>query len=83
VFMGPGSPPAVRASAGTTVVARRTNLWLYEMMSGSVSLFPACSLQGTAQRQRVVPSVVQSDPCGDACASSSTEPERGEPRCCM
>jgi hypothetical protein len=27
--MDPGSPPAVRVSAGTTVVARRTNLWLW------------------------------------------------------
>jgi hypothetical protein len=43
------------------VVARRSNLWLWETMSGWVSLFPACSLQGTAQPQRVAPSVVQPD----------------------
>jgi hypothetical protein len=39
----------------------RRNLWLSETMSGSVSLFPACSLQGAAQPQRVAPSVVQPD----------------------
>jgi hypothetical protein len=39
VIMDPGSPPAVRASAGTTVVARRTNLWLWETMSGGSPCF--------------------------------------------
>jgi hypothetical protein len=39
VFMAPGSPPAVRASAGTTVVARRTNLRLYEMGAGQRPCF--------------------------------------------
>src|SRR5215475_1336137 len=36
--------------------ARRTNLRLWETIAGSVSLFPACSLQGTPQLQRVEPS---------------------------
>jgi enoyl-CoA hydratase len=34
----------------------RTNLGLYEITTGSVSLFPACYLQGTPQLQRVEPS---------------------------
>jgi hypothetical protein len=55
VFVGPGSPPAVRASAGTTIaiIATRTNLRLYETSAGPPSLLPACSLQGTVQLQRV------------------------------
>src|SRR5215831_13652669 len=36
--------------------ARRTNLRLWETIADSVSLFPACSLQGTPQLQRVEPS---------------------------
>src|SRR5262249_14351886 len=36
--------------------ARSTNLGLYEMIAASVSLFPACSLQGTPQLKRVGPS---------------------------
>src|SRR5262249_43537543 len=35
---------------------RSTNLRLWEMIAGSVSLFPACYLQGTPQLQRVEPS---------------------------
>src|ERR1700758_5325739 len=34
----------------------RTNLRLRETIAGSVSLFPACYLQGMAQLQRVAPS---------------------------
>jgi hypothetical protein len=34
----------------------KTNLRLYEMTVGSVSLFPACYLQGMPQLQRVEPS---------------------------
>jgi hypothetical protein len=30
-----------------------TNLWLWEMIARSAFLFPACSLQGTMQLQRV------------------------------
>jgi len=33
----------------------RTNLRLQETIAGSVSLFPACSLQGMPQLQRVEP----------------------------
>src|SRR5215831_12422256 len=36
--------------------ARSTNLRLQETIAGSVSLFPACSLQGTPQLKRVGPS---------------------------
>jgi len=43
------------ASAGTTNLSseRSTNLRLWETTAGSASLFPACSLQGTPQLQRV------------------------------
>src|SRR5262249_26561905 len=41
---------------GQTMPRGRTNLRLYEMTVGWVSLFPACSLQGTPQLQRVEPS---------------------------
>jgi len=45
--MGPGSPPASRASAGTTIawVVRETNLRLQETIAGPDPLFPACYLQ--------------------------------------
>jgi hypothetical protein len=38
---------------GQTKPGGKTNLWLWETIAGSPCLFPACSLQGTLQRQRV------------------------------
>jgi hypothetical protein len=54
---GYGSRLSLR-SAGTTMAwsERSTNLRLQEAIAASVSLFPACYLQGTAQLQRVGPS---------------------------
>src|SRR5262249_32486906 len=49
------APCAPRILAGQAA-ARRTNLRLWETIAGSVPLFPACSLQGTPQLQRVEPS---------------------------
>ena len=44
-----------RATLLSMRAARSTNLWLCEMAAGSSSLFPACSLQGMMQLQRVGP----------------------------
>ena len=54
----PALPSLSRGSAGTTTGSvLSTNLRLRETMAGSVSLFPACYLQGMLQLQRVEPSV--------------------------
>jgi hypothetical protein len=64
--------------------ARRTNLRLHEMIASPASLFPACSLQGTLQPQRVSLSVVPSEQSRQAQialrsiqANSSTAPADG------
>ena len=50
------SPRCREGSAGTTAGSVSSiNLWLCEMMAGAASLFPACSLQGMMQLQRVGP----------------------------
>jgi hypothetical protein len=39
--------PALATLGRETIgVARRINLWLWEMSAGSILLLPACSLQG-------------------------------------
>jgi hypothetical protein len=59
LFMGPGSSFA--RPGRQSWVTCSANLRLQEKGAGSALVFPACSLQGAAQPQRVAPSTVQAD----------------------
>src|SRR5215510_7430979 len=54
-----------------------TNLWLYEMRTGAIPLFPDCYLQWTAQLQRVEPSARASDHLLGLVVGLAVTPQRG------